>query len=106
MLWQHRRLSRLGVPEVVADAKYGTTGTFLYLGQLGIPTAYSSGPFGVRVMEQVSQVAGQTRSSGSAVRPLLRRSPCNAREVLSLPGDSFPGSYGGATFPNSNCVDR
>ena len=31
VLWQHRRLSRLGVPEVVADAKYGTTGNFLYL---------------------------------------------------------------------------
>lgn len=38
VLWQHRRLSRLGVPEVVADAKYGTTDNFLYLGQLGIPT--------------------------------------------------------------------
>jgi len=37
VLWQHRRLSRLGVPEVVADAKYGTTFNFLYLGQLGIP---------------------------------------------------------------------
>ena len=37
VLWQHRRLSRLGVPEVVADAKYGTTANFLYLGQLGIP---------------------------------------------------------------------
>src|SRR3990172_1123127 len=37
VLWQHRRLSRLGVPEVVADAKYGTTVNFLYLGQLGIP---------------------------------------------------------------------
>ena len=38
VLWQHRRLSRLGVPAVVADAKYGTTTNFLYLGQLGIPT--------------------------------------------------------------------
>ena len=38
VLWQHRRLSKLGVPEVVADAKYGTTDNFLYLGQLGIPT--------------------------------------------------------------------
>ncbi|MFH1486559.1 MAG: IS1182 family transposase [Chloroflexota bacterium] len=37
VLWQHRRLSRLAVPEVVADAKYGTTANFLYLGQLGIP---------------------------------------------------------------------
>jgi transposase len=37
VLWQHQRLSRLGVPEVVADAKYGTTVNFLYLGQLGIP---------------------------------------------------------------------
>jgi transposase len=37
VLWQHRRLSRLGVAAVVADAKYGTTVNFLYLGQLGIP---------------------------------------------------------------------
>jgi transposase len=37
VLWQHRRLSRLPVPEVVADAKYGTTANLLYLGQLGIP---------------------------------------------------------------------
>ena len=37
VLWHHRRLSRLGVPKVVADAKYGTTVNFLYLGQLGIP---------------------------------------------------------------------
>ena len=37
VLWEHRRLSGLGVPEVVADAKYGTTFNFLYLGRLGIP---------------------------------------------------------------------
>lgn len=46
VLWQHRRLSRLGVPEVVADAKYGTTGNFLYLGQLGIPTVIPTTRFG------------------------------------------------------------
>ena len=46
VLWQHRRLSRLGVPEVVADAKYGTTGNFLYLGQLGIPTFIPTTRFG------------------------------------------------------------
>ncbi len=38
VLWQHWRLSRLGVPAVVADAKYGTTVNYLYLGRLGIPT--------------------------------------------------------------------
>jgi len=37
VLWEHRRQSGLGVPEVVADAKYGTTFNFLYLGRLGIP---------------------------------------------------------------------
>jgi hypothetical protein len=37
VLWQHHRLSGLGIPEVVADAKYGTTFNFLYLGRLGIP---------------------------------------------------------------------
>ena len=46
MLWQHRRLSKLGVPEVVADAKYGTTGNFLYLGQLGIPAVIPATRFG------------------------------------------------------------
>jgi transposase len=46
VLWQHRRLSRLGVPEVVADAKYGTTGNFLYLGQLGISTIIPTTRFG------------------------------------------------------------
>lgn len=46
VLWQHRRLSGLGVPEVVADAKYGTTQNFLYLGQLGIPTFVPSTRFG------------------------------------------------------------
>jgi hypothetical protein len=37
VLWQHHRLSGLSFPEVVADAKYGTTFNFLYLGKLGIP---------------------------------------------------------------------
>ena len=37
VLWQHHRLSRLGIPAAVADAKYGTTFNFLYLGRLGIP---------------------------------------------------------------------
>jgi transposase len=46
VLWQHRRLSRFGVPEVVADAKYGTTGNFLYLGQLGISTVIPTTRFG------------------------------------------------------------
>jgi len=46
VLWQHRRLSRLSVPEVVADAKYGTTSNFLYLGQLGISTAIPTTRFG------------------------------------------------------------
>ena len=68
--------------------------------------AYSNRAFRVRVLKQVSRAAGQRLSSGSAVRPLLRRNPCNTREVLSLSGNSSPGSYGGATSPNSNCVDR
>jgi hypothetical protein len=46
VLWQHRRLSRLGVPEVVADAKYGTTANFLYLGRLGIPAIIPTTRFG------------------------------------------------------------
>ena len=36
VLWQHHRLSRLKSREVVADAKYGTSFNFLYLGRLGI----------------------------------------------------------------------
>jgi transposase len=35
VLWQHHRLSGLGLREVVADAKYGTSFNFLYLGRLG-----------------------------------------------------------------------
>jgi transposase len=46
VLWQHRRLSRLGVPVLVADAKYGTTANFLYLGRLGIPTVVPTTRFG------------------------------------------------------------
>src|SRR3990170_4238696 len=46
VLWQHRRLSKLGLPEVVADAKYGTTFNFLYLGRLGIPTVIPTTRFG------------------------------------------------------------
>ena len=46
VLWTHRRPSRLGVPAVVADAKYGTTDNFLYLGQLGIPTFVPTTRFG------------------------------------------------------------
>ncbi len=46
VLWQHRRLSGLGVPALVADAKYGTTDNFLYLGQNGIPTFIPTTRFG------------------------------------------------------------
>jgi transposase len=46
VLRQHRRLSRLGVPEVVADAKYGTTQNFLDLGGQGIPTFIPTTRFG------------------------------------------------------------
>ncbi len=46
VLWQHRRLSKLGVPAVVADAKYGTTVNYLYLGRLGIPTFVPTTRFG------------------------------------------------------------
>ena len=46
VLWHHRRLSRLGVPEVVADAKYGTTTNFLYFGQAGIPAFIPTTRFG------------------------------------------------------------
>jgi transposase len=38
LLWLHRRFSGLGTEEVVADAKYGTTFNYLYLGRLGIST--------------------------------------------------------------------
>src|SRR5688572_11538974 len=46
VLWQHRRLSRLGVPEVVADAKYGTGPNYLYLDQSGIPAFIPTTRFG------------------------------------------------------------
>jgi hypothetical protein len=47
VLWQHHRLSRLGIPEAVADSKYGTTFNFLYLGRLGIPAFIPLTRFGV-----------------------------------------------------------
>ena len=40
------KVSRLGVPQVVADAKYGTTQNFLYLDQLGIPAFIPTTRFG------------------------------------------------------------
>jgi transposase len=46
VLWQHRRLSRLGVPEVVADAKYGTGPNYLYLDQAAIPAFIPTTRFG------------------------------------------------------------
>ena len=66
VLWQHRRLSRLGVPEVVADAKYGTTGNFRYLGQLGISTVIPATRFGnmrrdIRGREQLRLASGGGR---------------------------------------------
>jgi len=47
VLWQHHRLSGLGIPAAVADAKYGTTFNFLYLGRLGIPAFIPLTRFGV-----------------------------------------------------------
>lgn len=46
VLWQHRRLSRLGIPEVVADAKYGTGPNYLYLDKAGIPAFIPTTRFG------------------------------------------------------------
>jgi transposase len=46
VLWQHRRLSRLGVPEVVADAKYGTGPNYFFLDQAGIPAFIPTTRFG------------------------------------------------------------
>ena len=37
VVWQHRRLSHLPVPAVVADAKYGVGDNFLWLDHEGIP---------------------------------------------------------------------
>jgi transposase len=47
VLWQHHRLSGLGIPAAVADAKYGTSFNFLYLGRLGIPAFIPLTRFGV-----------------------------------------------------------
>lgn len=48
VLWQHRRLSRLGVAEVVTDAKYGTAPNYEYLVLAGatafIPTTRLNNP--------------------------------------------------------------
>jgi transposase len=47
VLWQHRRLSGLKLREVVADAKYGTSFNFLYLGRLGMRAVIPLTRFGV-----------------------------------------------------------
>ena len=47
VLWEHRLLSGLGIPAAVADAKYGTSFNFLYLGRLGIPAFIPLTRFGV-----------------------------------------------------------
>jgi hypothetical protein len=47
VLWQHRRLSGLKLGEVVADAKYGTSFNFLYLGRLGLSAFIPLTRFGV-----------------------------------------------------------
>jgi transposase len=47
VLWEHHRLSGLGIPAAVADAKYGTSFNFLYLGRLGIPAFIPLTRFGV-----------------------------------------------------------
>ncbi len=46
VLWQHRRLSKLGVPAAVADAKYGTGPNYRYLDQLGVPAFIPTTRFG------------------------------------------------------------
>jgi transposase len=47
VLWQHRRLSGLKLGDVVADAKYGTSFNFLYLGRLGLNAFIPLTRFGV-----------------------------------------------------------
>lgn len=47
VVWQHRRLSGLKLREVVADAKYGTSFNFLYLGRLGMRAVIPLTRFGV-----------------------------------------------------------
>jgi len=46
VLWQHRRLSGLGIPEAVADAKYGTGPNYRYLDQVGITAFIPTTRFG------------------------------------------------------------
>ena len=46
VLWQHRRLSRLGIPELVADAKYATGLSYLCLEQAGFPAFIPTTRFG------------------------------------------------------------
>ena len=52
VLWDHTRLSRLPLREVVADAKYGTMANCLYLHQAGLrafipPRQQKAGPRGI-----------------------------------------------------------
>ena len=47
VLWQHHRLSGLKLGDVVADAKYGTSVNFLYLGRLSLRAFIPLTRFGV-----------------------------------------------------------
>jgi hypothetical protein len=95
VFWQHRRLSKLAVSELVADAKYGTATNYLSLDQAGFAAFIPPTRFG----HQHTGIWGRERSPSECPaqapgkRPLLIPSQDRPRIVLRdeqrhvLPGE-------------------
>ena len=69
VLWQHHRLSGLKLGDVVADAKYGTSFNFLYLGRLGLRAFIPLTRFGVMRKDNLGSRALPATGLASASRP-------------------------------------
>ncbi len=84
VLWQHHRLSGLGIPEAVADAKYGTTFNFLYLGRLGIPAFIPL----TRWSHDVDRTMGLPRKPGHSIAARTCESSIRSLRHVTSSGDS------------------
>ena len=81
VLWQHHRLSGLDMREVVADAKYGTSFNFLYLGKLGIEAFIPLTRFGVMRKD----IWGREHSDGCQRRTLTSVRPGRSSSATRVP---------------------
>jgi transposase len=87
VLWQHHRLSGLKLEAVVADAKYGTSFNFLYLGRLGLPAFIPLTRFGVmrKTSGAANAFSGCRRKTPTSVPP--------ARSSADTPRSGAPSGY-------------